>query len=130
MRAVVRKVNWSECPSGIARYTKQGQTFLTVGREYEVQALAVFNGFPALQVVDDLRQPSWEAGWLFDVVDTSVPEDWICNVFQEEPLLVLGPEFIARDRVSYGAMVELEADQVDRFWKRLEGRKPPSEEEE
>jgi hypothetical protein len=68
--------------------------------------------------VDDLGYPSWRHNWLFDVVDTTVPKDWICNVLHEEPVLLLGPEFVARDEASYGAMIELEADQVDRFWKR------------
>lgn len=130
MRVLARKVNWSECPSEIAPYTKQGQTFLTVGSEYEVHAVAIYKGFPAFQVIDDLRQPSWEASWLFEVVNRTVPEDWICNVFQEDPLLVLGPEFIARDRASYGAMVDLEADQVDLFWKRVEARRAWSDDEE
>ena len=129
MRVIAREVNWGECPHEIASYTKQPETFITVGRDYEVHAVAIFKGFPGLQVVDDLRQPSWEAGWLFDVVENAIPEDWICNVFREEPVLVLGPDFVARDRVSYGAMVELEADQVDRFWKRVEARRPASDQE-
>ena len=129
MRVVARKVNWSECPAELAPYTKESQTFLTVGQEYEVHAIAVFEGFPALQVIDDLRHPSWEASWLFDVVESSVPEDWICNVFHGKPGMVLGPEFVARDVISYGAMVELEADQVDRFWRRVEERTPPAPDE-
>jgi len=119
MRVVARKVNWSECPADIAPYTKESQTFLTVGHEYEVQAVAVFKGSVALQVIDDLRYPAWEASWLFEVLDKTIPSDWICSVFEDEPILVLGPEFIAKDRDSYGAMVDLEADQVDRFWKRV-----------
>jgi len=119
MRVAARKVNWSECPADIAPYTKESQTFLTVGREYEVHAVAVFKGSVALQVIDDLRYPAWEASWLFEILDKTVPGDWICSVFEDEPILVLGPEFIAKDRTSYGAMVDLEADQVDRFWKRV-----------
>lgn len=129
MRVVARKVDWSDCPIGIASYTKRGQTFLTVGRAYEVHAVAVFRGFPALQVVDDLNQPSWEANWLFDIIDTSIPDDWICNAFEEDPILVLGPDFVAHDRASYGTMVDLEAEQVNRFWRRVEARQQRSEHE-
>ncbi|WP_437779222.1 hypothetical protein [Sorangium sp. So ce1097] len=102
---------------------KESQTFLTVGREYEVQAVAVFRGFPVLQVVDDLGGSSWRASWLFDVVERSIPTDWICNILHEEPAMLLGPEFVAKDEDSYGAMVELEAEQVDRFWKRVNARR-------
>ncbi len=34
--------------------------------------------------------------------------------------VLLGPAFIAKDVESYGAMAELEADQVDRFWKYID----------
>jgi hypothetical protein len=46
MRVVARAVKWSECPSNIAPYTKESQTFLTVSREYEVHAVAAFKGSP------------------------------------------------------------------------------------
>lgn len=128
MLAIARKVNWSECPANIAPYTKESQTFLTVGREYEVHAVAIFKGFPNLQVIDDLGYPTWQVVWLFEVTDTKIPKDWICNVFHDEPVLVLGPDFVARDEVSYGAMVELEAAQVERFWRRVDARKFSAEE--
>ncbi|MBN1607545.1 MAG: hypothetical protein JW940_12990 [Polyangiaceae bacterium] len=120
MRVIARDVKWSECPAGIAPYTKESQTFLTVGREYRVHGLAIFGGCPAMLVVNDSRSPSWEASWLFDVVDPSIPGDWICNAFHAEPSMVLGPAFFARNLASYEAMVELEAEQVDRFWKHAE----------
>ena len=123
MRVAARKVNWSECPADIAPYTRESQTFLTVGREYEVHAVVVFKSSISLQVVDDLRYPAWEAAWLFNLLDKCVPDDWTCSVFEDEPILVLGPEFIAKDVVSYVAMVELEAQQVSRFWERIEARK-------
>lgn len=120
MRVIARQVDWSECPTEIAPYTTRAQTFLTVGNEYEVHAVAIFKGSPRLQVVDDLGYPSWRASWLFDMVDTSLPRDWICNVLDDEPRLLLGPEFVARNEASYEAMVELEPDQVARFWERLD----------
>lgn len=90
-------------------------------REY---AIAVFGGFPSLQVVNDLGCPSWEASWLFDVVDGAVPSDWSCNLLHDEPSFLLGAEFITRDEQAYRAMVELDADQVDRFWKRVRDLEP------
>jgi hypothetical protein len=119
MRVRARQVNWSRIPAQVAPYTKESQTFLTVGREYEVHAIAVFSGLTNVQVIDDLGYPSWKVNWLFDVVDGSLPSDWVCNVLHDDPSLLLGPEFVARDEQAYGAMVELDADQVDRFWKRV-----------
>ena len=120
MRIVARDVNWERCPEEFAPYTNKSQTFLTIGQEYEVYAVAIFKGLTSLLIVNDVRYPSWEKGWLFDVVDSSVSPDWICSLFHDEPSMVLGPEFIARDEASYGAMVELEADAVDLFWKRVD----------
>ena len=123
MRVAARNVDWSERPANLAPFTKKSQTFLTVGREYEVHALSVVDGVLMLQVVDDLKVwPSWDASWLFELVDTSIPSDWICNIFDAGQILVLGPAFLAKDRESFGAMVDLERDQVDRFWKRIKLR--------
>lgn len=42
---------------------------------------------------------------------------------------LLGPEFIVRDAESRDAMVELEADQVDLFWKRIDAIEKAREEQ-
>lgn len=120
MRALARQVDLMTCPPAVARFATPGQVFLTVGRHYDVFALAVFEGQPLFQVVDDLRYPAWLPSWLFDVVDPALPSDWIGNVFREEPSFVAGPDFVAKDQAAYGRMVELEAHEVDLFWKRVD----------
>ncbi|MGA7124199.1 MAG: hypothetical protein WBY94_29120 [Polyangiaceae bacterium] len=117
MRLRARNVTASESPANIRLYL--GQSFIAPGKEYEVHALAVFRGVTAVQVVDDIDMPSWRPAWLFDVVDRSLADDWVINLFHEEPSLVMGPDFIARDVESYNAMVDLDEDQLDRFWKRI-----------
>jgi hypothetical protein len=72
-----------------------------------------------MQVVDDLGYPGWKPAWLFDVIDSLIPRDWICSTFHDDPALVLGPDFIARDLEGYAAMVELDPEQVGRFWNRV-----------
>lgn len=74
------------------------------------------------QIVDDFNYPSWEPAWLFQVVEHEVQTDWKCNVFSSGNL-VIGPEFIARDEQAYTDMVELAAEQVDRFWSRIDSLK-------
>jgi len=119
MRAVARQIEVGSLPESIAKFAPPGQVFLTAGRQYDVHAIAVFEGQPSLLVVDDLRNPAWYPAWLFEVVDTALPPDWICNVFREEPALVVGPDFVASDLAAYEGMVELAADRVDLFWKRV-----------
>lgn len=106
-------------PKPVARFAPPGQRFLTVGRQYEVHAIAVFEGVTRFQVVDDLGYPHWYPTWLFEVSDTTMPSDWICNVFRDEPALVIGPNFVAGDLAAYEAMVELDSEKVDLFWKRV-----------
>ena len=117
MRLRARNVTASESPANIRLYL--GQSFIAPGKEYDAQALAVFEGVTVVQVVDDIDIPSWRPAWLFDVVDPSPADDWVINLFHGEPSLVMGPDFIARDQESYRAMVELEEEQVERFWKRI-----------
>lgn len=100
-----------------------GQTLITPGKEYEVHAAAVFEGLVLVQVVDDFGYPGWKPAWLFDVIDPAVPADWICSTFHDEPSFLLGPEFVAGGQERYAAMVELEPEQVERFWKRIEERR-------
>ena len=120
MRAQARQVDLTGCPPGVARFATPGQVFVTIGQQYEVFALAVYEGCPLFQIVDDLRYPAWLPSWLFDVVDPALPLDWIGGVFRDEPSFVAGPDFVAKDQSAYGRMVELEAYEVDLFWKRVE----------
>ena len=118
MQVVARHVDVATAPPELAGLVTPGQVFLTAGRTYAVFSLAVFKGRTTLQVVDDLRYPAWLPAWLFDVVDAAVPSDWICNVFHDDPVLVAGPPFVAKDQGAHARMVELEASEVDLFWKR------------
>jgi hypothetical protein len=102
----------------------QNQTFVTAGREYDVHAISLFDGILHLQIVDDLRYPAWYPSLIFDVTDGLLPADWKCKLFSQSSgnglVMLLGPDFVIRDEESYASMVELDADQVDRFWKRIQ----------
>lgn len=99
----------------------QQQVLLTVGKEYEVFALCNFEGSIDFQIIDDYEEfASWYPSFLFEIIDNTMPKDWICNCFSEEPSLVIGPEFIAKDINSYADMVENNSPQEDLFWKRVE----------
>ncbi len=123
MLAVARKIDLENLPEAIARLAPPGQVFLTVERHYDVFAVAIFEGQVLLQVVDDLEYPAWLPAWLFELQDTALPSEWICNVFREEPALVLGPVFVAKDLAAYVRMVELEAGAVDLFWQQVKEKK-------
>jgi len=122
-----------QIPPEIEPYCRQ--RFITAGKEYEVHAISVRLRDPPMvlfQIIDDLRYPSWLPHILFEIVDRSCAPDWCCNVLEEEgraKRFLLGPEFIVRDAESHDAMVELEADQVDLFWKRIDAIEKAREEQ-
>lgn len=120
VQVVARNVDLARVPPELATAVVPGQVFLTAGRCYEVFAMAVFAGRVTVQVIDDLRYPAWLPAWLFETVDSTIPSDWICNFFHDDPVLIAGPTFVAQDQEAHARMVELEADEVDRFWKRAE----------
>jgi hypothetical protein len=124
MQVRARNVDTDTAPAEIRLYLRQ--VYLTTGQVYAVCCIALFEGVVVLQVVDDLRMPSWLPAWFFEVVDRSMPADWICSLFVEDPTLVLGPEFVAQTQEAYAAMVELHPEQVDRFWKRFDLIQGPS----
>lgn len=130
MRVVARRYDRSDVPSAIAPFETPGQVFLTVGREYAVHALTVFQGHVSLQVVDDHSYPAWHAAWLFDVVDPSISDDWIVSTLRAEPSLVVGPSFLAHDLESYCNMVLLEPEAVHQFWKRIDSLEAARQEDE
>jgi hypothetical protein len=120
VRVRARQKDYATAPGAVRPYL--GQTLITPGRDYEVYAAAVFEGVVVTQVIDDGGLPGWKPGWLFEVVDQTVPVDWICSIFRDEPSLILGPAFVAGSVDQYNAMVELEPEQVETFWKHVEER--------
>lgn len=124
MRVRARKVQAADFPLNIRWYMGDNQTFVTHPNEYDVHAMALFDGLLFLQIVDDIRFPAWVPFVLFEVLDGTMPKDWKCNTFPQNGanglVMLVGPEFVVRDEQSYQGMVELNADQVDRFWKRID----------
>lgn len=97
-----------------------GQIFLTVGKEYDVHSMGVFKGKLNFHVLDDSSWPSWYPALLFDVTDTTMPPDWICNTFRDASVLVLGPEFVVKDIPSFDAMAENDIDARRLFLERID----------
>ena len=123
MRVRARVTDRDAAPAPVRAYLSAAPQ-LTAGAQYEVHAAAVFEGLFLLQIVDDSQYPSWKPAWLFEVTDRSIPRDWICSLFSDEPSMVIGPDFLARSLDSYNAMVELDPDQVANFWQRVARTSP------
>lgn len=121
MRVRARTAERIEIPAKVEPYTRQ--RFITADKEYDIHAIQVNEDRVAFfQFVDDLGYPAWQPHLLFDVIDTSLPSDWHCNAFPDSeagPVVAFGPDFVVKDANALSDMMQLDADQVDRFWKRL-----------
>jgi hypothetical protein len=120
MRLVAIHATYEGCPPGVAGFgSARTETHISLGKEYEAHAIAVFQGTVVVQVINDLNIIVWKPAWFFKSHDSFVPVDWICNLFDAEPVMVIGPEFVASSLLAYNSMVELDDDQVQRFRQRL-----------
>ena len=118
MKVIAKITSRENAPELVKKYVGVPSE-LTVDREYVVHALTAYDEVVLFQVVDDLQMPRWCPAALFEIVDHSLPCDWICNVL-DVGRVVLGPKFVAESRQAYEDMVELDADRVDLFWKRID----------
>ena len=103
-----------------AGFTSDMTFDLTIGKKYRVFGVSTWQEDDYFCVIDDNRLPSWIPRSLFECSDLSIPNDWIYTQMGDVLKSVHGPEFIARDEESYNALVSLEPDAVDRFWKYVE----------
>ena len=128
MRAKAIRSKFEGCPAAIAAIgSPESQTHLSLGKEYEVFALSVFQGVVFLQVVVDANHITWLPAWLFEVCDATLPNDWICSLPAGDLQMILGPDFVAADEASYNQMVELDSKLVAAFWRRLEANTQTNE---
>jgi hypothetical protein len=121
MRARAIRNQFVGCPPTVAAFgSPQSDTSITVGKEYEVHALSVYQGVVGVLIVCDANIPTWLPGWFFKVCEASVPDDWVCNLPSESLQMIVGPAFIAADETSYSRMVELHSESVATFWRRVD----------
>lgn len=123
MRAKAIQNKFEGCPPAIAAIgSSESQVHLSLGMEYEVFALSVFQGVVFLQVVVDANHITWLPAWFFEICEATTPGDWVCCLPGESLQMVLGPEFVAADEASYNRMVELDSESVAAFWRRFDAK--------
>src|SRR5689334_2032295 len=105
MHVVAREVDRNNPPEKL-RHRLGGA--VTAGRVYEVHAVVFSDdGTADYLVADDWGLPQWTSTWLFEVVDPTVPTDWICTARHGGvAMMLLGPEFIAKDEQACSDMAE------------------------
>ncbi len=110
-------INWNKVPAEVEPFISSKQTFITPGEKYSVHALSIYNKVLFVLVIDDLNTPVFVPVWLFEIISTDIPDDWICNLkASSEVEMILGPEFLARDIESYNSMVDQESEKLEQLW--------------
>lgn len=94
---------------------------LTKERAYEVYAISLFENAFFVLVVNDAETPCWLPIDVFSFSNNRMPSSWVCNFFDAEPKMVIGPTFIAKSIEDYNAMVLLESWKEKLFWEMVKG---------
>ena len=123
MRVKATRSKFKDCPPEIAAFgSPESDTDISVGTQYEVYAVSTYQGVVSFQIVSDVEMITWLPAWFFEVCDSSIPDDWICNIFPTTGQLVLGPDFVAASEFSYSQMVEVNEESAAKFWRRTKVR--------
>lgn len=125
MRAKAIRSSFVGCPPSILAvgFTQQSQVPLCSGDTYEIHGVSVYSGVVFLLVINAHSLTSWLPAWLFEQVDNSIPSDWITSLFDDEPRMLVGPDFIAGSMESYSRFVEQEPEAIQQLWQRIDAMK-------
>lgn len=96
---------------------------IAVGRAYKVFGICFFNLSVFFLIVDENDGPTWCPAFLFDVVDHSVPMNWVLGSFPNRDhavKAVLGYFELATDTRHYAGLIERNEDDVLLFNRRTE----------
>lgn len=121
MQVKARNIDWEKVPIEVKPFISSTQTFITSGKEYSAFALSCYMKVIFLLIIDDLDTPAFLPSWLFEIISSDIPKDWICSLRVDDDIdMVIGPEFIAKDLEAYNSLVDQEPEQLDRIWALVE----------
>lgn len=97
---------------------------LTIGQQYLVCALIVFEGAHLAMVLDDEGDLATLPTVLFEVVDDQRPGDWVYLRTKAEPSEVTGPSVIAASLAAYERLINADPDSVQGMHAWIRGQEP------
>src|SRR5687768_2336489 len=90
-----RSVDWERISKRDSQWIDRASPDVTTGEQYVVGGLAIFEGAVLVLIIDDANLVAWKPAVMFNVVDATLPDDWMVSLFRGEPTLVLGPSIVA-----------------------------------
>lgn len=76
-----------------------------LNKTYEVYGISVYMGIAFIYIWDD-GFLDWLPSSFFSVVDTTIPSDWKCNIFEGDVSMVIGPEEFSGSLEQYEQMLD------------------------
>lgn len=102
-----------------AGFTDQSVFHVTMGEEYPVYGMALWDSGLAVLICDDTGLPWWYPIELFDVIDRRLPDSWEFDVTWTEDAYALalwGYPALIRDPDYHDALVEREDEALRVFY--------------
>lgn len=100
-------------------YTTQSAFTVSVGKEYQVFAMALWRGVVLMLLADDSHFPNWFPIDLFSMSDSRLPENWsfLSAESNESGLQALwGYERLITDDSHYDGLLEREPEALRHFY--------------
>ena len=91
---------------------------VSIGKEYWVFAMAVFQSVLILLLIDDTNKPNWYGIELFSVTDSQVPTNWLfsTSIANDHGVeAIWGYERLISDPEHYGALIERDPSALEVF---------------
>jgi hypothetical protein len=129
MKVKAKRSSFADAPEEVllGGFSRECESDVTIGKQYVVYGVTFFgepeHGRPRLvcfQIVGDSNIVTWLPGFLFEVTERGLPEDWESNLFPSGTF-VIGPAFMVESEEAYRAMVELEPEPMQKFRARQRG---------
>jgi hypothetical protein len=110
--------------SGLARqrfdagYSLATEFHLTVGREYDVYGMALWESGLVILVVDDTGVPRWQPIELFSITDHQISAQWEFDVGEPADVVkaLWGYPSLIRDPDHHDSLSELVPGALEAFW--------------
>lgn len=105
-------------PRYLVGNTPESVFHVTVGRDYEVFAIAVYRGAPLLLLSDDNGLPNWYPVDLFSISDPRVSVDWLAASYPDNATglqFLLGYGQLISDESHYDALLERSPEAMEVF---------------
>lgn len=99
---------------------RESEFQLSVGKEYVVYAMCVFENALSYLVFNDSRQPDWSPAELFAITDHRLPADWRFNSWGPDLSGVWGYEELVMSREYFDQLAERDEPAILDFHRRRE----------